>query len=406
MNTPGQASRAGSPRQPPWFWPAIGIAVALVVLLVGYWLTAAPSNEELPVAYGGRRGTEQAKSASGTGVLADLFKAAGNRVSTARRLSPRLNDADTIVWAPDDFAPPTQEQREFLENWLTGGDQMRTVVYIGRDFDAASAYWNEIKPTAPPEDAGEIQRRLARAKADYASARAKMPVKEYARWFTAKRDGQRRDIRTLEGEWAAGVDAKACEITLHGRLDIPTAADRTASDPELSTSFEPLLTSQGDTLAMRATDDAWYDGQVIVLANGSWVLNYPLINREHRRLATRLVNECSRGRVVFVESGEGGPPVLDRDPGAASDEAWPPWPLNAMLFHATILGIIVCLARSPIFGRPRELPAEPAADFGKHVAALGELLARAKDRNYAQSRLQQYRELAKRDSGKSHLKGK
>jgi hypothetical protein len=80
--------------------------------------------------------------------------------------------------------------------------------------------------------------------------------------------------------------------------------------------------------------------------------------------------------------------------------------LNAILVHMSVLGIVFCLARFPIFGRPRELPSEASADFGKHVGALGDLLSRSQDRNYALTRLMQYRELAKRDSGKSHLKGK
>jgi hypothetical protein len=78
------------------------------------------------------------------------------------------------------------------------------------------------------------------------------------------------------------------------------------------------------------------------------------------------------------------------------------WPLNAILLHLTILGIVFCLARSPIFGRPRELPPDSPADFGKHVAALGRLLARTKDRNYAHSRLAQYRQFADRKSNLPH----
>jgi len=71
-----------------------------------------------------------------------------------------------------------------------------------------------------------------------------------------------------------------------------------------------------------------------------------------------------------------------------------------------VLGIVVCLSRSPIFGRPRELPADSPSDFGKHVAALGKLLAATKDRNYAHARLAQYRQIAERRSGRSHLKNK
>jgi hypothetical protein len=402
--------RTADTARPAWLWPVVGLVAAVVLLTVGYLLTAGTRNEELPAAYGHRRGsTELVRSVNGTSVLAEMFRAAGHRVSTWTRLSPRLEDFDVIVWAPDDFAPPTKEQREFLESWLSKGDSGRVVVYIGRDYDAATAYWDEVRPSAPAEDAAEIQRRWATARADYAKARAQMPAKQYAVWFTAKRDGQRRDVRTLQGEWAKGIDASQCEITLQGRLDVPVQADKTPADPLIPEKFEPLLLSDGDILAMRVTDPEgnFGDGQVIVLANGSWVLNYPLVNHEHRKLAARLVNECgSPGKVAFVESGPGGPDVLDKEPSSGSSEPWPPYPLNAILFHVVVLGILFCLARFPIFGRPRDLPPEPAADFGRHVAALGELLARSQDRNYAQARLMQYRELAKRDSGKSHLKTK
>lgn len=394
--------------QPDWFWPVVGLGGALLLLVVGYWLTSRPSNEELPTAYGRRRGsTEFVRSVSGTSVLAEMFKAAGHRTTSWTRLSPRLDDYDVIVWAPDDFAAPTKEQRQFLEDWLSRGEGGRVVVYIGRDFDAASAYWTSVLPTAPEEDQTEIQRRLSRSKAAWSQTRAKMPAKEYARWFTVKREYPYREIRMLEGPWATGIDASQCEITLQGRLDIPTQADKGPTDPPLLTNVpERLLTSQGDILAMRLTDPAWGDGQVIVIANGSWLLNYPLVNHEHRKLAARLVNECGPpGRVAFVESGKGGPSVLAKEP-SSGDEPWPPFPLNVIMVQVTIVGILFCLARFPIFGRPRDLPSEPAADFGKHVAALGELLARSQDRNYAQTRLQQYRELAKRDSGKSHLKRK
>ncbi|MEX2174978.1 MAG: DUF4350 domain-containing protein [Pirellulaceae bacterium] len=408
VQTAAAPSATPTARRPAWLWPVLGIVAALLLVSIGYALTRGSADETLPTAYGKRRGSEMARSVNGTGVLAEMFKAAGHRVTTFNRLSPRLDGFDFIVWAPDDFAPPTPEQREFLEDWLAGGEGGRIVFYIGRDYDAAVAYWSEVRPLAAPEDAPEFQRRLARAKADYRSERAKMPTKAYARWFTAKRDGQPRQVRTLQGPWSEGIDAAQTEITIEGRLDIPVPADKVPADPEIPANFEPLLRSEGDLLVTRVTDPAWTDGQVIVLVNGSFVLNYPLVNHEHRKLAARLVNEAGApGKVVFIESGPGGPEVLDKEPsgGDSSPLAFMGvWPLNAILLHVIILGIVFCLARSPIFGRPRELPAEPAADFGKHVAALGELLARTQDRNYAQARLAQYRALAKRDSGKSHLK--
>lgn len=406
--TPASSPRGTRAAAPAWVWPAVGLLAAVLLLAAGYALRGGVRNETLPDGYGRRRGTDHVRSASGTSVLAEMFKAAGHRVASTSRLSPRLHESDILVWAPDDFEPPTAKQREFLEKWLGSGSG-RVLVYIGRDYDAAAAYWDHVLPGAPAEDQEEIRRRREFAKVAYKSRRAEMPDGEYARWFTARRDKPAKRITSLEGKWAAGIDPQQTDIVLRGRLEIPAAADKAATDPEIPAHFEPLLRSQGEMLATRVTDPAWGDGEVIVLANGSWVLNYPLVNREHRKLAARLVNECgaAEGRVTFIESGPGGPSVLDREPsgdGSSPLAFMDVWPINAIIIHLTILGIILCLARSPIFGRPRELPSEPAADFGKHVAALGALLARTKDRNYAQGRLLHYRQLAKRESGKSHRK--
>jgi hypothetical protein len=236
-----------------------------------------------------------------------------------------------------------------------------------------------------------------------------MPAKEYARWFTAHRDGKPRIAKKLAGEWAADIDPAKAEIHLEGRLDIPENADRTATDPELPDDFVDLLSSEGEPLVTRIEDiDDWGEGnQIIVVTNGSLVLNYPLVNHEHRKLAMKLIGECPpAGRVVFIESGPEGPAVLDKEPAPSGGplDLLKVWPLGPILMHLTVLGIIFCLARSPIFGRPKELPEPPTADFGKHVAALGELLARTKDQHYAEQRLGQYRQIAQRKSGRSHKK--
>ena len=409
--TPTASAASGAKKPPAWLWPALGIGAAILLVALGWWFSG-PATETLPVAYGKRRGGESARSVNGTSILNELFKQAGHRTSTFNRLSPRLDKTDVIVWTPDDFSPPTAKQREFLETWLAAGSG-RTIVYIGRDYDAAVAYWEKVQPpgNAPPSpENDELVRQLARAKANWSARRSQMPVDEYARWFTVRKAGQKRKASQLGGPWSDGIDAAKAEIQIEGRLDVPVVADVGTGEPAIPTNIDVLLESKGDPLATRLTDYSWGDGQVIVLTNGSFVLNYPLVNHEHRRLAARLIAECGTEskRVVFLESGPGGPAILDKEP-TAEDSALAflnVWPLNAIVIHLTILGIIFCLARSPIFGRPRELPPEPAADFGKHVAALGELLARTEDRHYAQSRLEQYRGLAKRDSGKSHLRTK
>jgi hypothetical protein len=135
---------------------------------------------------------------------------------------------------------------------------------------------------------------------------------------------------------------------------------------------------------------------MLVIANGSFLLNLPLVNHEHRKLARNLIDEVgSGGTAVFLESGHGGPPIRDRDPSPD-----PPtglgifliWPLNWILLHLSAAGILFCLARWPIFGRPQPLAPEPLSDFGKHVAALAELIERTGDQAFACARVQQWRE--------------
>ena len=60
----------------------------------------------------GRRGASTARPSS-----ARCSRQAGHKVSSCRTLSPRLTQqADCIVWFPDDFRPPSKEVRRWLED--------------------------------------------------------------------------------------------------------------------------------------------------------------------------------------------------------------------------------------------------------------------------------------------------
>lgn len=403
------ANSAAKQAQPGLLWPILGVVAAVGLLALGMFL-GGRRDEQLTTLYGRRRGTEAIRSVNGTSVLAEMFKRRGNRVSTMSRLSPKVNDFDVLVWIPNNFEPPTREQREFIHDWLAQGQQ-RTAIYVGRDYDAAVDYWDHVAPLVPPAQSDEALRRQAEARSAHEAARSKMPDQRYAQWFAARRDKPPKKIDALSGEFATGIDPAKADLHLEGRLAVPRPGDRLKDDSQLPEKTEVLLAAGEDALVTRLTDKSdWGDGQVIVVANGSLVLNYPLVNHENRKIADRLIGECGApGRVVFIESGPDGPPVLDKEPASGTTgslELLKVWPLNAILMHATFLGIVFCLARSPIFGRPQELPAPSTSDFGKHVAALGQLLARSRDGNYAQARLAQYRQIAERKSGRSHLKAK
>ncbi len=151
-----------------------------------------------------------------------------------------------------------------------------------------------------------------------------------------------------------------------------------------------------------AAANDWSDNgsKLIVVANGSFLLNEPLVNHEHRKLAGKLIESVGDepGRLVFLESGPGGPPVDPPGGGSALARLFGAWPLNVILLHLAVLGIIFCFARWPIFGRPTNPPAESTSDFGKHVDAVSELLRRSHDRAYALDHLPEDAEAAKAEA--------
>jgi hypothetical protein len=390
--------------------PPLAVSRApLIVLLLLIIVTGCRRPDRINDIYGKRKSTDGADSVNGVGVLAEMFDAAGWRVSTWKRLSPKLEEATAIVWAPDRFEPPAKEAREWLENWLTEEDG-RTLVYIGRDYDAAIAYWSDVLPRSPPEQFRETARRQALAQSKHDEERLAMPEKEYARWFTARRNGPPRQVKELSGPWADGVDAAKAQIVVQGVLDAAKVEDRPTGDTtEPPAQQETLLESGSDMLIQSLQEDYWFSSEILVVTNGSFLLNYPLVNHQHRILAARIVDRCGApAKVYFLETGRYGPTISDQDAGSeypSGLEMFTVWPLSAILLHVMALGILVLACLFPIFGRPRRLPAAATADFGKHIAALGELLRQTREIGYAASRLAHYQQYVRRDSGKSHLAG-
>jgi hypothetical protein len=361
-----------------------------LVMVVLVAILSTGCEERIETEYGGRTGPLAGPSVNGTAVLADLLADSGHNVLSRTSLSPGLADtADVIIWFPDDFRVPNPSVVAWLEGWLTSKSN-RTVVYVGRDFDAAVEYWKTVAPIVPAAQQAEAKRRLREAETDFSQERASVVDGETCNWFTVKALPLPQAVTTLAGPWSAGVNVKKTNLRLYSSYQF---------DP----SDEVLLSGNAQTLVARrrfVTPDSWRPGvppnQLIVVANGSFLLNLQLVNHEHRKLAAHLVNEFPpASRIVFLESDAGGPPIRESDPVARPPNGlavFSIWPLAGVLLHLAVLGVLFCFARLPIFGIPRDPPETSHSDFGKHVTALGELLHLAADRRYAQSRLDQYRE--------------
>ena len=343
---------------------------------------------EIGTEYGERKGF-QPTSVNGTAVFGEMFQRAGHNVFSWRLLSPRLRErADAIVWFPDDFDPPKDEVRKWLDEWLAAKPG-RTLIYVGRDFDAAPWYYQKVAPLAPADQQSELRSRGRRAQRAFDARRGKLPASKDADWFTLRGDAKPRTVRTLQGdpEWTASVDAKKLEIRLHSRLEPSPDAD-------------VVLESEDDALISVLPIG---QGQLILVANGSFLLNGPLVNHQHRKLAGTLVSQVGPPpkTVVFLESNPGGPTIADKDPKLAFPspmEVFHVWPANWILLQLLIVGVLFCFFRYPLFGRPREPEPDRPSDFGKHIDALGMLLAKTADRRYAMSRLIHYQQTVRSES--------
>lgn len=377
----------------------------LMLVLVSCVLVSGCSQPIIKTAYGTRRG-DGAVSVDGTGVLAGLFEAEGFRAYTWRRLSPKLYSYQVVVWAPDDFAPPNEQQRRFLDQWLTS-DQPRTLVYIGRDFDALSDYWSTLLTKVPASQKADVLDRLASGRSDHAARRLEMPEGECVEWFTVRRDNPRRRMTHLEGPWARAVDAKRANIWVQGLLEVPKKKELikywagSPTSPSEEPSYDVLLSSHSTALVTEVTRPQWGINKILVVANGSFLLNLPLVNHAHRSLAGQLIDACGDpGKVAFLESEQGGPAVHYREPQPASREDQSRRVVLA--FHWFVLGMCFCFCILPIFGRPRLGKQEAIADFSQHIDALGALLQKTGDQPYARRQIGHYRSIASRESGGRH----
>ncbi len=345
------------------------------------------SSQDLETYYGRHQIPVAAASVNGTDVLAGMFGEMGNSVYFRGTLvTSEMEAADTVVWFPNDYAVPREEVIQWFDEWLSG-DSARTLVYVGRDFTAAPLYWQFMQQHGNPKLKREFQMRerdaqdraieLSKgeltAKDDEGDADEEEdePVDPLdCDWFLY-REGKLADVKSLSGPWAAGIDAAQAEIQL-GTTIVPKGRARR------------LLASNGKLLVGRMTRRRWPQGQILLVANGSFLLNLPLVNHEHRKLAGKLIAATGEpGRVVFLESGPGGPPI---DPPQVDQSLWTlfgAWPLSAILLQLAVLGVIFCFARWPIFGHPRHPAAETTSDFAQHVAAVGQLLARTRDARFA-----------------------
>lgn len=157
-----------------------------------------------------------------------------------------------------------------------------------------------------------------------------------------------------------------------------------------------LRTASQEPLITIVTKPQWKDSRIVLLANSSLISNLSLTYDGNRLIASTLISTFSPGRVGFLSSSA-DPMVLNGDNGNEGLLSLLTLPVNLLVAHLTLLGLVALLSLWPIFGRPAELPTLSTQSFSQHIKALGSLLQKTGDQFYARTTIADYFRQVKKD---------
>jgi hypothetical protein len=347
--------------------------------------------KQLPTGYGRAVGSEYSNSVNGTFVLQEMVKSLGRSVDRYGKISPRWDQYQTVYWFPDGFSAPPLEAVGKIEEWLTS-DSNRTLVFVARDFDAAISYWEQLGQDTHEAQKEQIAREQAHAITGHLS-----------RWdFNQSNDGDwyqmvdhpYQTATAVSGALMEGIDAEKLEL-FYGSL--PKPGDVVSNGSFNCYDAEVLLTGDAEPMVYTLRKAYWPGSRIIVVGNGSFLLNWPLVNDENWKLASRLIQTADRqsspnNDVLFIESGTEIPISNHDAPEFHSKWSWISHePMRYIVPNILFWCMLFCFVYFPIFGRPQKFKSRSVANFRDHINALAQLLGKTRFRSQAGSWIDQYR---------------
>ena len=390
------------------------LSILLVILTANLLasITIAQDEDDLDRTYGEGNQSEGAYSINGTGVLADMFRNSGSEIFYSRILGSPTSRADVIVWAPDSYRLPGDAEVEAIEQWLNAKPD-RTFIFIGRDYDATMDYWVEVTKDATDDEKILLALKMLDVWGAFQVKRMQLEDGEDCGWFTMNAESTVKTIKSLEGDqaWLAGTENGKFHLRIQGFLDFTGKINQPAFSSKYQHDIK--LHRNGIPIVTEITSQQFYRSKIYAVVNGSFLLNVPLVNHEHRKLAANMIQQCIQKRVVcFLESDyddSENVPVVTNDPAPPL----PPsiltilqsWPFGFILMHLIVVGIVYCFFRYPIFGKAKtafvlkttiddKTRKQSVANFGRHIHALGNLMRRSGNETYARNCVSQYQQRA------------
>ncbi len=357
---------------------------ALVALLISFYFSCDGSGQqsELPDQYGGVHG-RFAQSINGLAVFTEMLKQSGSDVRTVRSLNDTIDEADLLIWVPDRMDAPTYDEVQLLNSRYQFNNWTR-VLFVGRDYDSSISYWEKVIDQLPESQKFQAEQHVENLRARWSFGRGTGVFYENI-WFRYDLLDRWIPATQLSGELANGVDGSKSDLVLTGKSSFQS---NYVMEVLLYVNDEPFVF----VLQPRSRDVS--AAEVVIVTNGSLLLNLPLVNHENRRLVQNLIDYLDPGRVAIFSSG--GQTISE---SADSDEKlfWK-WmsvpPFNWIIPHLIFFGILYCFCYFPIFGRPRQLPPANVSEFKTHIEAVGQMLEQTKDRQFARNAIQHYRQIS------------
>ena len=409
-------------RAPLSFPPLLTLALCLLLIcFVGCGIDNIDDD-----GFGKIRSTSGYGAVDGISGFVHLLKSRGLNVRQSGRISPQIERYDTIIWAPNRDLPPSAAAIERLERWIQDGYSDRRVVFIGPGFRGRKLL---DKKQIELSDDETVERAVRRYQEKLIHGKFQPGVNF---WFGSG-DGKTCDwyelteiqstpIKKVSGPWAVGRSADDLEL-YSGKYDFKIPADlKPSSDSptnandididngEVNNDYgyenegyyddraEVLLTGDGHNLVYRIPPKfnyyKYYDNNenenigVFVVANGSFLQNYGLVNPGNQRLANKVADVCS-GDVLVLQSGP--QPIKVTESLSPEKNGWE-WlgkrPLRDIVPFFLLLATFTFFVVFPIHGRPKRIRLHPKKTFADHVRATGQLLKASRGRDWAKQIIQ------------------
>ncbi|MDO5581076.1 MAG: hypothetical protein Q4G69_08055 [Planctomycetia bacterium] len=351
-------------------------------------------------------------SMNGIELFQELCKEKGYHVKYYWRfpLPQKTGDFDTILWFYDSWnhleLPSTEFAKE-VEKWLSAHEG-RTLIFIDNSYRADVPYWEKIQKIVPGEHRWWVETQLAAAKAneknhivdlihelkkqqEESSKKAELKKDEndpeYSVFDEKKTEplwfkfSALKEVKTgfkMEGEsyWTNGIHP--VEPYRFCRILVPLKGTKT------------VLAVEGKPLILERKIGS---GKLYIVQSGSFLMNYPLLQKDRQLLANRLIDRFgSKEKGVYIQYG----PFLRLNEDELHKVHLPFYlratPFAVLFWHLVFLSVLITFWKFLIFGRPKELPSGKNADFGKHLSAYGDLIEKTGDRSWVKKQIDLFKQ--------------